>query len=205
MSTVPARLIAAATPLFAARGYEGTSVRAICAAAETNLNAVSYHFGGKQGLYAAVIHGVGERRLASAQRILSVPPADRAALETCLQLFAEETLSSWLDEPGVLIILFAELQQGFRNCGADAVASLEAQSSVLVGFLTAAQDSGLLRPDVNVGLVAGALLERLNNQVLYADAIQARFGKSIADPEYRRYWVHQTVTLLLDGAAQRPS
>jgi AcrR family transcriptional regulator len=49
-----------AEALFAAHGYQATSLRQITAAAGVNLAAVSYHFGSKEGLVAAVI----ERRLA---------------------------------------------------------------------------------------------------------------------------------------------
>lgn len=49
------RLLDCATRLFAAGGYEATAVRDIVAAAEVNLNAVNYYFGGKRGLYDAVM------------------------------------------------------------------------------------------------------------------------------------------------------
>jgi AcrR family transcriptional regulator len=202
VSAVPDRLLAAATTLFAARGYEGTSVRAICAAAETNLNAVTYHFGGKKALYAAVIRGAGDRRLASAQRILAHPAGDAAELRTLLILFAEEVIAAWSQEPGVLTILFAEMQQGFRNAGPEVVAGLRRQTEVLGDFLQAAREAGLLREGVDLAMVVGALMERLHNQVMFADVLQAQFGGSIADPAYRRHWVEQTVDLLLHGAAR---
>jgi len=48
-------LIQAARLLFGQRGFDGTSVRAITSAADANLGAVTYHFGSKRGLYAAVL------------------------------------------------------------------------------------------------------------------------------------------------------
>jgi AcrR family transcriptional regulator len=53
--TTANRLITAATPLFAARGFDGASVRDITAAAGANLGAITYHFGSKRGLYDAVL------------------------------------------------------------------------------------------------------------------------------------------------------
>jgi AcrR family transcriptional regulator len=55
MNDTPRRLIDAATSLFATRGFDGTSVRDVTAAAEANLGAITYHFGSKQGLYEAVL------------------------------------------------------------------------------------------------------------------------------------------------------
>lgn len=49
------RLLAEATRLFAEKGYAGTSTREICLAAQANVAAIHYHFGGKEGLYREVL------------------------------------------------------------------------------------------------------------------------------------------------------
>ena len=50
-----ARLLYAAARLFAERGYARVTVRDICKKARANVAAVNYHFGGKDGLYRAVM------------------------------------------------------------------------------------------------------------------------------------------------------
>lgn len=50
------RILAVSLPLFAAHGYDGTSVRTLAAAADVNVATLSYHFGGKEGLYRTVVH-----------------------------------------------------------------------------------------------------------------------------------------------------
>lgn len=52
------RILDAGEALFAEHGFAGASVRAITAAAGTNLNAVNYHFGSKEGLFRAVVHRI---------------------------------------------------------------------------------------------------------------------------------------------------
>jgi AcrR family transcriptional regulator len=49
------RIMKAAERLFAERGYEGTSIRAIVARARVNQAAINYHFAGKEGLYREVL------------------------------------------------------------------------------------------------------------------------------------------------------
>jgi AcrR family transcriptional regulator len=49
------RILKAAARLFAERGYEATSVRAIVGKARVNQAAVNYHFAGKEGLYREVL------------------------------------------------------------------------------------------------------------------------------------------------------
>lgn len=48
-------ILSAARELFAERGYDGASIRAITARAGVNLGAVTYHFGTKERLYLAVV------------------------------------------------------------------------------------------------------------------------------------------------------
>ena len=48
------RLLRAALPLFAAKGFAKTSTREIAAAAGVNIASISYYFGDKAGLYRAV-------------------------------------------------------------------------------------------------------------------------------------------------------
>lgn len=49
------RLLEAAVGLFAAQGYDATSVREVCERAGANVAAVNYHFGSKRDLYDAAI------------------------------------------------------------------------------------------------------------------------------------------------------
>ena len=66
------RIIKAAERLFAERGYEATSIRAIVARARVNQAAINYHFAGKQGLYREVLraafHGLTEHQMGSAAK-----------------------------------------------------------------------------------------------------------------------------------------
>jgi AcrR family transcriptional regulator len=64
------RILKAAERLFAERGYDGTSIRAIVARAHVNQAAINYHFEGKDGLYREVLRaafrGLTEDQLAHA-------------------------------------------------------------------------------------------------------------------------------------------
>jgi AcrR family transcriptional regulator len=54
-SATKTRLLDAAEQLFAAHGFEGTSMRAVTQAAATSVSAANYHFGSKEALLAAAI------------------------------------------------------------------------------------------------------------------------------------------------------
>jgi AcrR family transcriptional regulator len=77
------RILKAAERLFADRGYEETSVRAIVAKARVNQAAINYHFGGKDGLYREVLRAafraLTEHQLSHAQETKGMSREDALA------------------------------------------------------------------------------------------------------------------------------
>lgn len=69
-----ARLLDAATRLFAERGFRRVTVRDICLAANANVAAVNYHFGDKRRLYVATIDAALELLQRFADAATSLPP-----------------------------------------------------------------------------------------------------------------------------------
>lgn len=55
------RLLDIAIGEFAAKGLDGASTRGIAAAAGTAMSAITYHFGGKEGLYLAAAGHIADR------------------------------------------------------------------------------------------------------------------------------------------------
>ncbi|PLY05679.1 MAG: hypothetical protein C0625_12695 [Arcobacter sp.] len=54
------RLIKVAMETFAEKGYTKTSIRQLATKADVNIAAINYHFGGKDGLYQAVLEYIAE-------------------------------------------------------------------------------------------------------------------------------------------------
>ena len=93
------RLLAAAGPVFAARGYERATLREIASDAEVNVAAVAYYFGDKMGLYREVIQQVRQSR---EDRFPSPHNTDQVSPEMALLRLVRTMLSRMLncDEPG---------------------------------------------------------------------------------------------------------
>lgn len=93
------RILAAAVQVFAESGYDGATVRAICARAAANGAAVSYYFGGKEALYRAVFD-LAFRRLRRLRRPYlpsAAPPEER--LRSFVQASFDELLLREGDDP----------------------------------------------------------------------------------------------------------
>ena len=90
------RLLEAAGEIFAEHGYRAATVRQICEKARTNIAAVNYHFGDKEGLYMAVLRSVHR---ASAEKY---PPhfggSPAAAPEQKLRVYVRSLLLRIFDE-----------------------------------------------------------------------------------------------------------
>jgi len=76
------RILDVAIDQFGRNGFDGTSTRAIAKAAETAMSSITYHFGGKEGLYLACADRVAslmaERQKSGLERGRSAVPASPA-------------------------------------------------------------------------------------------------------------------------------
>jgi len=93
-------ILETAGAVYAEKGHPRTTSKEICARAGTNMAAVNYHFGGKDGLYEAVLIEA-HRRLVSLddlQRIAAAQGPARERLEQVLRLVlarVAETRQAW--------------------------------------------------------------------------------------------------------------
>lgn len=91
MKDTHSKLIHTAARLFAKNGFAGTSVRQICASAKTNVAAINYHFGDKQGLYLATVEYLVEQNknwMRSAPNPLQIPQnIENLKYQDALELF----------------------------------------------------------------------------------------------------------------------
>ena len=91
-------LIAAGIEGFAEHGFEAASVRDITASAEVNQGAITYHFGGKEGLYRAVLETVRDRL--GATPLIDAESVDLHSPEETLRRFLRQMLETLAEGPG---------------------------------------------------------------------------------------------------------
>jgi AcrR family transcriptional regulator len=101
-------LVAIATRLFVAHGYQGTSIDAVLTEAGISRGALYHHFDGKDALFEAVLdqveHDVAERVAKAAQGIADPVEALRAGCHAWLRLARDPTIRrvALTDAPSVV-------------------------------------------------------------------------------------------------------
>ena len=97
-------LISATIPLFAAKGLNGVSVRELARAAGVNLSMISYYFGSKEGLYAAVL----TEQFAILEKLEEIEQMEIDTLQK-FELYVRATVSRYRKNPYLLRFYTSEL------------------------------------------------------------------------------------------------
>lgn len=190
-------LLRAARTVFAERGYDGASIRAITREAGVNLGAVTYHYGSKRELYSAVLESVlgplEERVVAATRGEGSATERIEATVRAFFQHLAENP-----DQPRLLL---QEVTAGKTPPPAVRRIMRRVLGSV-IGTVQDGQAGGTIRDGDAILLAAGII-----SQPVYMSLIQnvARelVGLDATDPGTRARIVDHAVTFVRHGLAPR--
>lgn len=148
-------ILEAARGCFASKGYAGTSMHDIAAAAGVTQSLIHHHFGPKDALWAEVRSFASSEHLAQQRALFEAGAIDpqrlRASLQSYFRFLAEHPeilrLVAWLelDRPDELVEEIRELQ------------------TVGTSAIEAAQAAGTIRPDLPASFVVTAMLGLVRN------------------------------------------
>lgn len=135
------RILAAASSLFAERGVDGVSIRDITSRAGVNLGAVTYHFGGKDELVAAVI----QRRIVPLLEIRrEVEEADLGVREKLSLFFLKSSMHILHHDP-TMRAFFAECLHGGKRLPAIAAGVLKERNRFIGRLIQQGVKEGLFK------------------------------------------------------------
>ncbi len=99
------KLLITSTRLFAQKGFAAVSIRELAQAAETNSALISYYFGGKEGLYAAVM----ENQFAQVELMIANVAKRRLPPQEKIAAFTAGVWKIHSQNPYIIRFLFSEL------------------------------------------------------------------------------------------------
>jgi AcrR family transcriptional regulator len=144
------RLLDIAIREFGLKGLEGASTREIAAAAETAMSSITYHYGGKEGLYLAAADYIAEQmcqymgQAIDLDQMPETPEDARAAIHAMLSAFAAK-MASDVNSDWSLFIVREQMNptEGFERIYGGLMGRLMERLVELVCLATGRRDAGV--------------------------------------------------------------
>ncbi|MBX9881174.1 MAG: CerR family C-terminal domain-containing protein [Sphingomonas sp.] len=205
------RLLDIAVEEFGAKGLEGASTRSIAAAAGTAMSSITYHYGGKEGLYLAAADHIARRTaeefgpnlaLAS-EKLPEDAVAARALLQRMIADFADKMVSPEI-EARSLFIVREQMRptQAFDRIYGGLLGTMLGQLAELVCIATASHDRYRARL-LTVTLIGQVIVMRASRasclRLLERDQLDAAL---VADLKAR---IAANIDAILDSIRQEPA
>ena len=194
-------ILAAAAAEFSEKGYAGGRVDDIAARTRATKRMIYYYFGGKEGLYAAVLEEAygGMRDAEGALRLDELPPAE------AMRRLVETTFDHHAANPDFVRLVSGENIEGAR--AVQASPTIRARNAAVVGAVAAllrrGEEQGAFRAGVDPldlhMLISGFCFYRVSNR----HTLRAIFGEDPAAPAraeaHRRMVVEAVLRFLAPG------
>jgi len=146
-----AAILKAAEVLFAEKGFDAVSIRAIAEKAAVCKANVFHHYGSKDGLYLAVLRSA----VSESKHILEELEGTSGDQRERLRQFAGRHLTSILDHQHVSRLILREALEGGSERGKELAEKVVGESYTrIVDLCRDGQKSGELRPELDPALVA---------------------------------------------------
>ena len=173
-------ILAAAAAEFSGKGYAGARVDDIAARTRTTKRMIYYYFGGKEGLYAAVLEEAygGMRDAEGALRLDELPPAE------AVRRLVETTFDHHAAHPDFVRLVSGENIEGGRTVVASS--TIRQRNAAVIGAIAAllrrGEAEGVFRAGVDPldlhMLISGFCFYRVSNR----HTLRAIFGEDPAAP-----------------------
>ncbi len=164
------KLLAAATRLFAEKGFAGVSIRQLAEAAGVNSAMISYYYGGKEGLYEAVLITQYERLLKKFEAVAAL----EAPVDEKIRQYAEVIrLTHTADQPLMARLIQGELTSP-TACMEKVVRNYTSRIARIVsGIVQQGVEDGEFRQDIPPLFATLALAGMLNFYFILREATRA--------------------------------
>lgn len=158
------KLLRAAAELFAEKGFDAVSTRDLCNKAEVNVAAISYYFGGKEGLYLEVFQSYAERISERIKGVLTTHEGKITTpehMENALRDLIGSIVDMRSEEPEVAIVLQKQSIGNIPGVQEAFVTITEPVGDALTAFFQEIQDKKLIRADLNIRSFLTILIESI--------------------------------------------
>jgi AcrR family transcriptional regulator len=195
-------LVATAKRIFAAKTFDGTTVKDIADGAGVNISLVSYHFGGKENLYRHCLESFADQPLKLAERVLKAPKT-LDEFRFAIQIFVHEMIGMHRDEPELCTIIH-------RDIAAANEIALDVFKRVFLGvyqmfreFIIAAQRAGVIRKNIPSEMLCSILFGSMIHFATGDHLRKIASQPSLQDKKFVNLFVESYLTIFFDGMVNK--
>lgn len=144
-------ILRVATRLFAEHGLHGISVRDIARETKLNLSLVSYYFGGKEGLYKAVMQFFATNAQQNLTTMFSIHPEklDKKVFIASMREFISKFIELRMQSRDISVIFYRERLSGLPMAREIYESTFASIGSMMVDLIVQAQKKKIVSEDVN--------------------------------------------------------
>jgi len=161
------KLILIATRLFAERGLNGVSIRELSKAAGVSISMISYHFGGKEGLYSSVL----QEQFSCFGHIEEINNSDAEVL-TKIEAYIRWIIVRYRNNPYLLRFYTSELTNPTQFFSQIVQPAIEKVFQILMQIVEEGISNNKFRKDLNPADTAFAIAGIVNYYFLSTSATQ---------------------------------
>lgn len=197
-------LIKAAQNLFAKLGFAATSVKQIADDAKVNASLVSYHFGGKEGLYKACLETEAETITNFFDKYIS-GFSSKAEYKLKLKMFIEDIVNRNLEAKDVGCIIRRDIEMDpidpviFEVFKKTIVPMFEK----LIVFIQKGQEAGYLRSDLEPKQICVLFMGGIQHAIRTDHLRKRLFGVSLQDPKEKESLINTAIEMFFNGLEKR--
>lgn len=182
------RLLSVAIEAFAARGFEGASVRHIAAGAGVDPSLIAYQFGSKADLWRAAVDALSEKLVGALGRVRLVASDGSSHAEEAMVAAISHLVDLTCDNPLIAKFVMSELVQQDDRSDYVFQKLIRPTRDLLVPLISALRDGAGLDPDMAFFAFNGAIVTAVAGRPFLA-----RMSAEAASERYFREQLKRTV------------
>lgn len=196
------RILDAAVKLFVEQGLAGTSTRDISKASGLNVSLISYYFGGKEGLYKAVLENFADDAKKEMEKLFAEYHGEAMTKERFskqMKKMITTMLTLKFRHPSIFLLLQREMTAGMPFAREIMEDKFHLMLETMAGLYKEGQEKGFVRKDINPYVV---FLSLVHSTDMYIQT--CRCGGKIMDqiynlPEQLPQYIDEVHKIFVEG------
>lgn len=204
LSEIKARkkLVESALKLFSQKGYHAVSVREIAKASGQNIAMVSYYFGGKEGLYQAILQEYISAATTEIKKVFLAKPTvemTSASFRDGIRSVIAVMVEMKLKNPEVVVLLQREKLNGLPFAKEMHKQYISPLTEQVVERFKLAEKKKIIRPGMNHLVFMGLLIEAIYGFLIAVQTGNSPFKGDYKFPRDKEKFTEFITDLFLEG------